>query len=234
MYSPRYLHQVSQIAVISLQWLLHAGLTEDECTTMGSPAEEEAAMGRPEDDETAWPELGTAAPDQSQEETASAPDIMHPPDHQVGDLLSPPSWGKSERRDLLLYLLLLFLKIFSSFVEGGAFSELSLVYVVRRVGDDHVLAQEAAGAAGPIDANGVAADSEAADDAELGLGLFDEEQSKDWQGPQPPKPSRTQAPQMWGSYGSSARSQQVKKGSGKILAAYFCNLRREGFSKILR
>ena len=62
---------------------------------MGSPAEEEAAMGGPEDDEMAWPELGAAATDQSQEEAASAPDIIHPSDHQVGSLLSLPSWGHS-------------------------------------------------------------------------------------------------------------------------------------------
>lgn len=66
--------------------------------------------------------------------------------------------------------------------------------------------------------NGAAADGEAAEGAELGMGLFNEEEDSNWQGPQPTKPSRTHAPQMWGSYGSSARAQQVKKGSGQTRA----------------
>ena len=71
---------------------------------------------------------------------------------------------------------------------------------------------------GPALSNGAATDGEAGEGAELGMGLFNEEEDSNWQGPQPTKPSRTQAPQMWGSYGSSARTQQVKKGSGQTLA----------------
>ena len=84
------------------------------------------------------------------------------------------------------------------------------------------MAQETADGSASALSNGAAADGEAAEGAELGMGLFNEEEDSKWQGPQPTKPSRTQAPQMWGSYGSSARTQQVKKGSGQTLA--FCDM----------
>ncbi|KAK9843599.1 hypothetical protein WJX84_000161, partial [Apatococcus fuscideae] len=123
------------------------GLTEDECTAMGSTAEEQDPMVGPEDDEEAWPELGGAAIGHDAEEPCLIP-------------------------------------------EGPDTSA-------------------------PALSNGAAAEGEAAEGAELGMGLFDEEEASNWQAPQPTKPSQTQTPQMWGSYGSSARSQQVKKGSAK-------------------
>ncbi len=69
--------------------------------------------------------------------------------------------------------------------------------------------------------SGKAADGVAAEDAGLGMGLFDEEQPTDWEAPQPAKPSRDGAPQMWGNYGSSAKSQRVKKGSGEACIGLF-------------
>ena len=66
-----------------------AGLTETECTAMGSAAEEEESLVAPEDDEGSWPELGAAAPGQSEEPTAIAPN---------GDLVYP-SWVCPPRVD---------------------------------------------------------------------------------------------------------------------------------------
>ena len=61
----------------------------------------------------------------------------------------------------------------------------------------------------------LAVDGGVPEEAGLGMGLFDEEQPADWEAPQAAKPSRDDTPQLWGSYGSSAKSQRVKKGSGE-------------------
>ena len=69
-----------------------------------------------------------------------------------------------------------------------------------------------------------AADGDDAEAAEMGMGLFNEEQAANWDGPQPAVPSRDQPPQMWGNYGSSAKSQRVKTGSGEAVRPPTSNL----------
>ena len=61
--------------------------------------------------------------------------------------------------------------VFSQSVKAGIFHEVYLAYAIRRAHDGIVLAQEAAGASGPIDVDGIAPDDEAADEAELLLAL---------------------------------------------------------------